>query len=71
MTDDLMLKVNTAGISDLELSNYKLEMSMVAYDSTLTTDANGNQVTPKPTGEESVLQDFFIFTIAKLKTDME
>ena len=62
MTEELMLKINTEGINDAELSNYKLEMSVIAYDANSTTG---------PTGEEAVLQDFFIFTIAKLKTDME
>ena len=71
MTNKLLLKVNTEGISDAELSNYKLEMSVIAYDSEPTTDANGNPIPAAPTGDEAVLKDFFIFTIAELKTDME
>jgi hypothetical protein len=71
MTDKLLLKVNTEGISKEELSNYKLEMSVIAYDSETTTDANGNIIPAAPKGDEAVLKDFFIFTIAKLKTDME
>ena len=62
MTDNLMLKVDTKGITVAELSNYMLEMSVVAYDA---------KNTEGPTGDEAVLQDFFIFTIARLKTDME
>lgn len=71
MTDKLLLKVNTEGITKEELSNYKLEMSVIAYDSGTTTDANGNVIPAAPMGDEAVLNDFFIFTIAKLKTDME
>ena len=62
MTDKLMLKVDTKGITAAELSNYMLEMSVVAYDA---------ENTDGPIGDEAVLQDFFIFTIARLKTDME
>ncbi len=60
MTNNLLLKVNTEDIEDIDLSNYKLEMSVVAYD-------KGANLT----GQEAVLKDFFIFTISKLKTDME
>lgn len=71
MTNKLLLKVNTEGISDMELSNYMLEMSVIAYDSETTLDASGNTIPAAPTGDEAVLRDFFTFTIAKLKTDME
>ena len=71
MADKLLLKVNTEGITKEELSNYRLEMSVIAYDSETTTDANGTVIPAAPTGDEAVLRDFFIFTIAKLKTDME
>lgn len=71
MTDKLLLKVDTEDIPDSDLSNYKLEMSVIAFDRGTTTDGDGNQVPLRPTGNEAVLQDFFIFTISKLKTDME
>ena len=71
MTNKLLLKVNTEGISDAELSNYKVEMSVIAYDSETTQDATGATIPAAPTGDEAVLKDFFIFTIAELKTDME
>ena len=69
ITNNLLLKVDTENITDSELSNYKLEMSIIAYDRLY--DADGNEIALNPTGTEAVLQDFFIFTISKLKTDME
>ncbi len=69
ITNSLLLKVDTEDITDSELSNYKLEMSVIAYDRAF--DSGGNEILLNPTGNEAVLQDFFIFTIAKLKTDME
>ena len=71
ITNNLMLKVNTTDIPDTELSNYKLEMSVIAYDSQDTVQPDGTVISAAPTGKEAVLKDYFIFTIAELKTDME
>jgi hypothetical protein len=59
---DMKLVVNTEGISDEDLSNYKLEMRLVPYDKGINED--------DVTDETLAISDYFIFTIAKLKTDM-
>ncbi len=44
----------------MDLSNYKIEMRLVPYDEGATN----------VTDNLAALKDFFIFTVAKLKTDM-
>ena len=61
ITRDMQLKVTTlVNGQEMDLSNYKIEMRLIPYDDGITNVSD----------ETAVLKDFFIFTVAKLKTDM-
>lgn len=61
ITRDMKLVVNTVqGSKEADLTNYKIEMRVIPYDDGIINISD----------ETSYLKDFFIFTIAELKTDM-
>lgn len=60
VTWQMKLTVDASKIEDADLANYKVEATYLPYDKTAD----------QPTSDsESTLKDYFIFTIAKLKTD--
>ena len=59
---DMKLVVDTEHMGDEDLSNYMLEMRLVPYDKGVSEDNVIDDIT--------AISDYFIFTIAKLKTDM-
>ena len=54
----MKLTIDSSKITNEDLANYKVEATYLPYEG------------DKPTSDsESTLKDYFIFTIAKLKTD--
>lgn len=62
VTRDLKLMVDTEELDDIDLSNYKLEMTLIPHDVGIEVNPNS--------GLTITLTDYFIFTIAKLVTGM-
>ena len=56
---NMKLKIESKNMTDSDLANYKIEATYLPY----------SQDEIPENDEESTLKDYFIFTIAKLKTD--
>lgn len=57
---DNLLKIDTDGIADEDLSNYMVEVKVLPYQ---TEDIPANDAS-------AALEDYYVFTISKIKTDM-
>lgn len=64
-----VLSVDTEELEDEDYSNYQLEVTILPYDKTLTADQIPVDDTDLKEGEKA-WSDYYIFTIARLKTDI-
>ncbi|MDE7434838.1 MAG: hypothetical protein K2N01_03300 [Lachnospiraceae bacterium] len=58
---DMKLLVDTGDIADVDLSNYKVEVTVLPYEADAGVPSSDDSAT---------LVDYYIFTIGKIKTDM-